>query len=196
MMISNKWRFMKHTAKLYDMCALVAAFLFATFVLLSSPRGMSVPEFMALRIKLGNCLLFALLLIAWHNLFILCGLYVSKRLTKRSTEVYGVIKATSLASLFLLFMARVIHIQMVSAPFVLILWIACIGAVGLDLHPPAAAVPLLAAPKLMIDSVNGNGNPGREPGERGHKALAVGLARGLESKHAKDFMLAGEGGKA
>jgi exopolysaccharide biosynthesis polyprenyl glycosylphosphotransferase len=129
-MISNKWRLLKHAARLFDMCALIAAFLFATFVLLSSPHGMSLSGFMALRIKLGNCLLFALLLASWHNLFVLCGLYVSKRLTRRSTEIYGVCKATFLASAFLLVMAKTLGIKMVSLPFVLIFFIACSFLMG------------------------------------------------------------------
>ena len=37
-----------------------------------------------MRIKLGNCLLFALFLAIWHNLFVACGLYVSKRLTTQA----------------------------------------------------------------------------------------------------------------
>jgi exopolysaccharide biosynthesis polyprenyl glycosylphosphotransferase len=124
-MISNKWRLLKYAAKLYDVCALVAAFLVATFVIQSSPNGMFLSEFMALKIKLGNCLLFALLLAFWHNLFVLCGLYVSKRLTKRSTELFGVTKATILASVFLLVMARATHINMVSTSFVLLFWLSC-----------------------------------------------------------------------
>ena len=57
------------------------------------------------------------------------------------------------------------------------------GAVGLDLHAPAAAVALLAAPKLAIDGVEGDGYAGRKSRERGHQALAVGLAGGLKSQH-------------
>jgi exopolysaccharide biosynthesis polyprenyl glycosylphosphotransferase len=126
-MISNKRWILNHAAKLYDICALIAAFLFATFLLQSSHTGMSLSGFMALRIKLGNCLLFVLLLAAWHNLFVLCGFYVSKRLTKRSTEIYGVGKATVLASAFLLVTAKTLHIKMVTLPFVLLFWIICTG---------------------------------------------------------------------
>ncbi|HXM94773.1 MAG TPA: sugar transferase [Candidatus Dormibacteraeota bacterium] len=119
---------MKHSAKLYDMCAFIVAFVFATFVLRSSPTGMSLSEFMAVRIKLGNCLLSALFLVALHNLFVLCGLYVSKRLTSRSAEIYGIYKATLLASAFLFLTAKALHMQMISIPFVLILWIVCTWA--------------------------------------------------------------------
>jgi exopolysaccharide biosynthesis polyprenyl glycosylphosphotransferase len=124
-MFSNKWRVLKYAAKLFDVCSLVAAFLMTTFVLRSSERGVSLSEFMALKITLGNCLLFAIFLAASHNLFVLCGLYVSKRLTKHSTEIYGVCKATSLASALLLLMAKTLRIQMVSVSFVVMVWILC-----------------------------------------------------------------------
>ena len=48
-MISNKRWVLNHAAKLYDMCGLLAAFLLATFLLQSSPTGMSLSEFMALQ---------------------------------------------------------------------------------------------------------------------------------------------------
>ncbi len=57
------------------------------------------------------------------------------------------------------------------------------GAIGLDLHAAAAAVALLAAPKLAIDRVEGNRDARRESGERGHQPFAVGLAGGFKSQH-------------
>jgi exopolysaccharide biosynthesis polyprenyl glycosylphosphotransferase len=127
-MNSNKRLIMKNLAKLYDLGALIAAFLFATFVLQVSPAGMTLSQFMAVRIKLGNFLLFALLLVAWHNLFILCGLYASKRLTSRFAETYEVSRATILASAFLAVAGKAAHLQIVSTPFVLIAWIVCTWA--------------------------------------------------------------------
>lgn len=126
-MVSNKWQILKHTAKLYDLCALVTAFLTATFVLRSEPAHKSLSQFFETRISIGNCLLFALLLLAWHNIFILSGLYVSKRLVRRRTEVLEVAEATLMASAFLFVMARVLHIQMVmlSFSFVTAFWAVC-----------------------------------------------------------------------
>ena len=124
-MFPNKWRILKYAAKVFDVCVIIAAFLVTTFVLRSSEAGVSLSEFMAVKIKLGNCLLFALFLAACHNIFVLCGLYVSKRLTRRSTEIYGVCKATSLTAALLLFMAKALHIQMVSFSFVVVFWILC-----------------------------------------------------------------------
>jgi exopolysaccharide biosynthesis polyprenyl glycosylphosphotransferase len=127
-MNSNKRLIMKNLAKLYDLCALIAAFLFATFVLQVSPAGMTLSQFMAVRIQLGNFLLFALLLVAWHNLFTLCGLYVSKRLTNRFAEIYEVSRATVLASAFLAIAGKALHLRIISIPFVLIAWIVCTWA--------------------------------------------------------------------
>jgi exopolysaccharide biosynthesis polyprenyl glycosylphosphotransferase len=126
-MISNKWQILKHTAKLYDLCALVAAFLTATFVLYSQPAGKSLSEFFETRISIGHCLLFALLLLAWHNIFILSGLYVSKRLVQRRTEVLEVSEATLIATAFLFVMGRVLHLKMVmlSFSFVVAFWMVC-----------------------------------------------------------------------
>jgi exopolysaccharide biosynthesis polyprenyl glycosylphosphotransferase len=126
-MISNKWQILKHTAKLYDLCALITAFLAATFFLRSAPAGKSLSQFFEMRISIGNCLLFALLLLAWHNIFIWSGLYVSKRLVQRRTEVLEVAQATLIASAFLFGMARVLHIQMVmvSFSFVMAFWAGC-----------------------------------------------------------------------
>jgi len=126
-MVSNKWQILKHTAKLYDLCALVTAFLTATFFLRSAPAGKSLSQFFEMKISIGNTLLFALLLVAWHNIFILSGLYVSKRLVKRRTEVLEVAEATLIASAFLFVMARVLHIQMVmfSFSFVMVFWLVC-----------------------------------------------------------------------
>ena len=86
-MIQNRRRFMKYLAKVFDLCVLVTAFVSAGHVL---SGDMTFGEFMAIRIKLSNFLLFGLLLILWHNLFIVCGLYTSKRLTTARAAILEV----------------------------------------------------------------------------------------------------------
>jgi exopolysaccharide biosynthesis polyprenyl glycosylphosphotransferase len=124
-MIFNRRQLMKHLAKLFDIWALVASFLFATIVVHSSPVGMTVAGFLAIRITLANCLLFALLLLAWHSLFVSCGLYVSKRLTRRRAQIFDVCKATLLASVFLFLSSKIFHIGMVTTRFVVVFGISC-----------------------------------------------------------------------
>jgi exopolysaccharide biosynthesis polyprenyl glycosylphosphotransferase len=124
-MIFSKRKFLKHLAGVFDLCALVASFILATLAVLPSPKGLTLAGFMAVRITLGNCLLFALFLTACHELFILCGLYISKRLTSRRAETFEVGKAASLVSVFLLLIAKVLHVHTVRGTFVLVFWICC-----------------------------------------------------------------------
>ena len=119
-MIPSRRQLMKYAAKVFDLCALVTSFVLATAALYPPPEGMTFAGFMAMRIKLGNSLLFGLLLVTWHSLFILCGLYVSKRLIRRRTQIFEVLRATLLVAAFLLVSAKIFKIQMVTFTFVLI----------------------------------------------------------------------------
>src|ERR1700676_4964978 len=108
-MIPSRRQFLKHMARVLYLCVLLFSFLFAG-IAYSLPEGLTFTRLMALRITLGNCLLFALLFVAWHYLFVLCGLYVSKRMTGRVAEVLEVCKATLLACVLLICSAKLFHI--------------------------------------------------------------------------------------
>jgi exopolysaccharide biosynthesis polyprenyl glycosylphosphotransferase len=129
-MTPNRRLFVKYLAKLFDLCALAFSMVVADLIVLPLPQGMTLAAFMEMRIKLGNCLVFALLLLVWHNLFAFCGLYVSKRLTKQFTQVAEVIKATTLAAFALFVLARVFHLRMVSPKFILTFWLATTFMMG------------------------------------------------------------------
>ena len=124
-MVPSKRQLLKNLAKVFDLIALVASFVFAGIVAYSSLNGLTLVRIMAVRVTLGNCVLFTLLLITWHVTFTQCGLYVSKRFTKRLAEALEVFKATSLASAFLFLSARIFHIGMVDHAFILLWWFCC-----------------------------------------------------------------------
>src|SRR6185369_1546435 len=58
-------------------------------------------------------------------------------------------------------------------------------AIGLDLHAPAAAITLLAAPELMIDCIEGNGHTRGQSGQDGDQTFSVRFTCCLKSKHCK-----------
>jgi exopolysaccharide biosynthesis polyprenyl glycosylphosphotransferase len=111
-------------AGLFDLCALTASVVI-TLIVSALPTGMTLADSMAMRIKLGNCLAFALLLLVWHNLFMLCGLYISKRLTRQLTQIVEVFRATTLAAVILFVGARVFRLGNVRLQFVLVFWLTC-----------------------------------------------------------------------
>jgi len=127
-MVFSRRQLLKHLAKLFDLGVLVLSFVVAGVVVYSSPQRLTLTRLMSLRITLGNCLLFALLLITWHNIFVACGLYVSKRMTSRRAELLEVCKASLLASVFLFLSAKVFHIGIVKPAFVLVFWACCTSA--------------------------------------------------------------------
>lgn len=116
---------MKYLARLYDIFAILTSFALAIFFLYASSNGIHLAEFMAIRITVGNGLLLLLLLLTWHHLFFFCGLYDSKRLTPRSSEIQDVCKATLLAALSLLLIGRVMPIHMMTPALVATMWAIC-----------------------------------------------------------------------
>lgn len=123
-MAPNRRRFVKYLAKLFDLCALGASIVVA-LIAFSSLRSMTLAGSMAMRIKLGDCLVFAIFLFTWHYLFIFCGLYVSKRLTTQRTQILEVCRATALATALLILSARLFDLGIVRPSFVLFFWLSC-----------------------------------------------------------------------
>jgi exopolysaccharide biosynthesis polyprenyl glycosylphosphotransferase len=120
-MIPTKRQFLKHVAKVFDLCVLVVSFVLAS-IAYSLPSGLTLERLLSLRITVGNCLLFTLLLISWHYVFTVCGLYVSKRMTSIWAELMELGTATFTATAFLIFSARIFHIGIVTPPFAMVFW--------------------------------------------------------------------------
>src|SRR6266850_5816665 len=120
-----KRHFQKHAAKVFDVFILVTSFSLATVSLYSSPKTITLAGFMAMRIRLGTILLFVLMMAIWHGVFVMCGLYESKRLTTWPAEVWELLRATGLVSIVLLGLARMFHIVIVQPTFVLLFWVFC-----------------------------------------------------------------------
>ena len=108
--------------KLFDLAIMVIAFALAT-VPLGVGRTISVADFFGMRVKLGNFILFVGLLIFWHVLFSSFRLYISHRMSSRWSEFGDVVKAASLASLGLWIAARLFHIHMASARFLMLFFV-------------------------------------------------------------------------
>src|ERR1700755_1842002 len=92
-------------------------------ILLVSHWHAGLDSFFTVRVKLVNFVVFAFVLFAWHCVFSLCGFYISQRLTSRMSLAIDTAKATTLASLVLLVIARLFMISMVSSSFMLFFWL-------------------------------------------------------------------------
>jgi exopolysaccharide biosynthesis polyprenyl glycosylphosphotransferase len=121
-MVNIRRQILLNAFKLFDMIIMVAAFGAATTPIVES-HSMAFAEFFAMRVKVGNILIFMGLLLVWHLLFSACGLYASRRLSRRSAEVADSIKATSFATLLLGVGALLFHIKMATPAFTVTFWI-------------------------------------------------------------------------
>ena len=124
-------RILLNCLKLYDLVFLSAAYGLATLLALDARSVVSFTKFFSLRIRLSNCLIFAGMLLAWHTILSLCGLYKARRLSSRLEEMIAEWKATTLATVLLLLVAVWFSIRMVTPPFLALFWgISSVGTVS------------------------------------------------------------------
>jgi exopolysaccharide biosynthesis polyprenyl glycosylphosphotransferase len=112
-----------NACKLFDVLIMIVAFGAAILPLLRENHAVSFAQFLTMRVKIGNFLIFFVLLFLWHVLFRNCGLYASRRLSPRSAEIRDLLKATSFGTLLLGAGAVIFRIRMVSPTFLLLFWI-------------------------------------------------------------------------
>src|SRR5580704_3486028 len=108
--------------KLFDLAVLILSFGAATLPYLAAAGPVSFAQFLEIKIKLQNFVIFFVLLWVWHCIFTMLGLYGSKRLTTRRSEAVDVIKATSLCALILM-LGSLVRFRMVTPTFVAIFWL-------------------------------------------------------------------------
>ena len=116
---------MKHVAKILDLCVFISSFILANFLLVNvvdyHSRGhLSFAGLLSWRVPLSQCLFFFLLLLIAHGLFSMCGLYTSKRLTRRRSEALELCKAAILISALLLMSGTFLDLEIARPRFVFV----------------------------------------------------------------------------
>jgi exopolysaccharide biosynthesis polyprenyl glycosylphosphotransferase len=114
-------RLLLNALKLFDLGLIMAAFVLT--VLIVYARHGSLAHFLSMRVKLGNFAIFSLTVLAWHLVFSSCGMYGSKRLSTRGTEVADALKAATLCTVSLALVAGLFSVSMVTPRFSVIFWI-------------------------------------------------------------------------
>lgn len=114
----------KNAAKVFDLGVLILSFTFAVAFLNSHVRSATFEDYLDLRVRVEDLLLFGFLLALWYTIFSSCGLYASKRMASRKSEFIEVCKATTLAAGLLLILAHLLNLRVATTRFVIIFWIA------------------------------------------------------------------------
>ena len=93
------------TLKFFDLILITLSFALASVWVINAGRSISIERLLAVRVKLSDCVIFALALLASHAMFVLCGIYESRRLSTKFAEVIDVLKAVTLATFSLALVA-------------------------------------------------------------------------------------------
>jgi len=101
---------------------LVASFGVAALPVAKAQGLMSFGEFLSLKIKVQNLVVFFMLLWIWNSILTMIGLYTSKRLAGRKAEAIELVKATSLSALVLGLASILVGFRMVTLTFVVVFW--------------------------------------------------------------------------
>jgi len=123
-MSTAKRRLFLGMLKVFNLGLVSLAFSTATALQIQhQSASVTLSSFLAMRVKLVNLVIFAIILVTWHAILSLCGLYESQRLASRVSMVANAIKATTLATLFSGVIAIACQISLITPLFLFWLWV-------------------------------------------------------------------------
>ena len=122
-MNDERRRFLLTSLKLFDLALVIVAFGLATVLSVYADRSVDLVAFLGMRVKLSNFLIFLFALLFCHSVFSFYGLYRSRRLSSRTSEIADCLKASTLSSVTFLAMGFLFHIRMITPQFLLMFWL-------------------------------------------------------------------------
>jgi exopolysaccharide biosynthesis polyprenyl glycosylphosphotransferase len=177
-----KRKFLLGILQLFYPGLMVLCFGLATALLVSQGReGSSLSAFLAIRVKLANFVVLIAVLLAWHLIFSLCGFYQSKRLSTLAPIIVDALKATTLAAIALIVMAKVFRISMVTVTFVAVFWLLTSSVI----------VIARVAVRYVLGKIRLRGRNLRNVLILGSNSRAVEFARRIESKPELGYRILG-----
>lgn len=169
------------TLKLFDLLVMTLAFVLAAVPVSRGGEAVSFAEFLSMRIKVENFVLFFGFLGLWHMLFVWMRVYHSQRLVSRRKEVINVVRATLLGTLCIAVLSRLFSIRMVTTSFLLGFW------------PIAAGLTVVSRLLLRfyLEHIRRRGRNLRHILIVGTNPRAVAFARKLESRVESGYRVIG-----
>ena len=107
---------------LFDLLVLGLSFALAAIPVSRLTDDVSFLSFLSMRIKVENMLVFLALMLAWHFILSMFGLYESKRLADKWSVAEDVLKAISLGTVVVIVVALIFRIRMVTPIFIVVFW--------------------------------------------------------------------------
>ena len=170
-----------NTLKAFDLVLMMAAFALATIAVSSVNSPDSLTDFLSMRIKVGNFLIFFGLLLVWHVIFSAFGMYKSRRFGGRRAELVDILKSWSTGTLLIMLAAALFHITMVRPVFLVVFF--------------TSGIFLMSADRLVLrfflKKVRRHGRNLRDMLIVGTSNRAVQFARNIEANPELGYRIAG-----
>ncbi len=166
--------------KLFDLLNMIICFIFAASIE-SSSEHVSLEEFLSVRIKLANVVLFSGFVFLWYYTLFWFGSYVSQRLASLKSVVADIVKATSVGTIILMVFAMLFHITMASKSFLVFFWLSV----------TIIAIVSRLILKLVLERIRLRGRNQRNIIVVGTNARAMRFARWMETNNELGYRLVG-----
>jgi exopolysaccharide biosynthesis polyprenyl glycosylphosphotransferase len=176
-----KGQVLSSVTKLCDLVLLIGAFIVATLPHIGASGSVSIVQFLHLKIRLVDLVIFSALLGIWQLVFATLGLYGSKRLTSRKSEAFDAFKATTLCAGILGFASFLLNFQWVTPHFVLVFW--AISTV--------AVVTTRMAVRTWLRQLRMHGRDSRNMLIVGSNPRAIQFAKTIQSKPELGYRILG-----
>ncbi len=124
--MTDRRRLSINIVKLLDIVLVALAFGLAAVLIVHAENRITVAEFLSMRTKVSNFLIFTLALLICHIVFCISGLYMSRRLSRKRDETVDLFKAITLTVACFIALGWIFTIRMITLPFVIAFWAICL----------------------------------------------------------------------
>lgn len=121
-MVPLRRQILSQALKLYDMVVMIFCFFLAALIVNVPHEHISFTDFLSMRIKVQNFLIFGGIVVIWHTIFTRSGIYTSYRLSTLRNQFKDIVNVASLSTLVLLALAILIKIRMVNWTYLGVFW--------------------------------------------------------------------------
>lgn len=121
-MLKQRRHFLIRAAQTFDLLTMMICFFISAAAVSYSIRNITFVEFLSMRIKVQNFLLFFVFLLLWHFIFSRFHLYRSRRLSPIGGEIMDVVKGITVSSITIFILSILFDITLVTRTFLIVFW--------------------------------------------------------------------------
>jgi exopolysaccharide biosynthesis polyprenyl glycosylphosphotransferase len=129
--VNDPQRLSMNFLKLFDIVLVAVAFGLSTVLMVHAEQRYSLAQFLAMRTKVSDFVIFGFTLFLSHFVLCMCGLYRPARLSSRSTKTTDLLRATTVCTSCLLAVSWVFSIGMITTHFLVLFWALSTTVMGL-----------------------------------------------------------------